>query len=482
MTESDPGEDKIKTSGGAGDSATKSELTLAGDADARAEASGIELPPLAEDVLRRWQQQPVDNPVGDDARWERMAQEIQNRIDGSEADEDEAEGWLMQAPLAMQNGEPRRFSASDAPASDVAGRTSDHRSLREIAAATVAASKRRVERPLGVTQPKPAPPPPPSLTQARPVAGAKSLATDRANTTATKSQGAGSDAAKRPRPALKSVPDLPAEPVQPASEAAAARTSTSGKRTTSSWWWLGGMLAAAAAAVLVVTQPPSVEPSAAVPASETELAAAPAAQPPAHPAETEVEGRQESPEARQDSPTEVVQTEDLMPESPSSAVEEQTADPPQPVAAESVAQLAPRKAKASAPRAKPQPEAVEAEAIVLEEEPSEPETVAGSAEAMEPEMVPAAQPTGSRSVRPSMGAAWGAIGATLGQARLCVAGATVPSKATVVFGSTGQVQRVTVSGPAKGTPAETCIKSALGAARVQPFTDPEFAVPTTIRP
>jgi hypothetical protein len=70
----------------------------------------------------------------------------------------------------------------------------------------------------------------------------------------------------------------------------------------------------------------------------------------------------------------------------------------------------------------------------------------------------------------------------LGEARRCVVGHEQPSNAIVVFSSDGRVQSVSVTGPAAGTPAEACIKSALGKTRVEPFAKPTFSIPVPIRP
>jgi hypothetical protein len=83
---------------------------------------------------------------------------------------------------------------------------------------------------------------------------------------------------------------------------------------------------------------------------------------------------------------------------------------------------------------------------------------------------------------PSSGAVQAAIGSVLGNARSCVAGDREASRARVVFDSTGAVSGVTVTGPAAGTPAETCIRTALSKARVAPFQKPNYSVDTTIRP
>jgi hypothetical protein len=75
-----------------------------------------------------------------------------------------------------------------------------------------------------------------------------------------------------------------------------------------------------------------------------------------------------------------------------------------------------------------------------------------------------------------------AVGSVLGNARSCVAGDREPSRARIVFDGSGVVSGVTVTGPAAGTPAESCIKAALSKARVAPFQKPNYSVDTTIRP
>jgi hypothetical protein len=70
----------------------------------------------------------------------------------------------------------------------------------------------------------------------------------------------------------------------------------------------------------------------------------------------------------------------------------------------------------------------------------------------------------------------------LGAARGCLVGQPAASSATLVFGSSGEVTSVGVNGPAAGTPAAACIKSALGKARVQPFAAPSFSLGVTVRP
>lgn len=84
--------------------------------------------------------------------------------------------------------------------------------------------------------------------------------------------------------------------------------------------------------------------------------------------------------------------------------------------------------------------------------------------------------------RPSVGAIQGAVGAVMLGARSCLAGQETGSKATVTFGADGRVKSVNVAGPAAGTPAEGCVRSALMGARVSPFSEPEYSASFTVRP
>jgi hypothetical protein len=99
-----------------------------------------------------------------------------------------------------------------------------------------------------------------------------------------------------------------------------------------------------------------------------------------------------------------------------------------------------------------------------------------------PAPAPAAAIRGDIPEAPPQGAIQGALGSIRGAARSCVAGHDAPSRATIVFASTGKVQSVSVSGPAAGTPAEGCIKSALSKANVGAFQRSSFSVSTTITP
>ena len=84
--------------------------------------------------------------------------------------------------------------------------------------------------------------------------------------------------------------------------------------------------------------------------------------------------------------------------------------------------------------------------------------------------------------RPSVGAIQGAVGSVMAGARSCLAGQETGSKATVTFGADGHVKSVSVAGPAAGTPAEGCVRSALMGARVPPFSEPEYSASFTVRP
>jgi hypothetical protein len=113
--------------------------------------------------------------------------------------------------------------------------------------------------------------------------------------------------------------------------------------------------------------------------------------------------------------------------------------------------------------------------LVLEEQP---EPAAGAVTDSQP-----AAPTPTTSPdQPSVGAVQAAVGAVMAGARSCLAGQESGSRATVTFGSDGRVRSVAVSGPASGTPAEGCLKSALGGARVPPFSERTFTFAMTVRP
>lgn len=139
------------------------------------------------------------------------------------------------------------------------------------------------------------------------------------------------------------------------------------------------------------------------------------------------------------------------------------------------------KGSAAASNTGPKPEK-----IVLEEEHAgdAEHSAAGAAKPSAPVGLKPAELTSSDGMadRPSTGAAQAAVGAVLGAARSCIAGQPAGSSATLVFGSSGEVSSVSVSGPAEGTPAAACIQAALKKARVQPFAASSFSLGVTIRP
>jgi hypothetical protein len=215
------------------------------------------------------------------------------------------------------------------------------------------------------------------------------------------------------------------------------------------------------AAPVAVVEPTAVEPAA--PPAAAPLPAAPAAKPPA-------------PATPEPAPSPV-------------AALEPTSLPalPHESAAHGEAKSGGGAAKQLAPTAAPAvPGKVAAEKIVLEEEKPAPKPAAsattGAPRPGDAKLRPAELSSNEMTDRPSAGAAQAAVGAVLGAARACVAGHPQPSSAQLVFGSDGQVQSVTVAGPAAGTPAAACIETALKKARVQPFAASTFSLAVTVRP
>lgn len=84
--------------------------------------------------------------------------------------------------------------------------------------------------------------------------------------------------------------------------------------------------------------------------------------------------------------------------------------------------------------------------------------------------------------QPSQGSAAAAIGAVMGGAKACVAGADDVSRAQITFSSSGTVSNVSVTGWATSHGATGCIKAALQGAKVGPFSRPSFTLGVTIRP
>ncbi|HVU02008.1 MAG TPA: hypothetical protein VHE30_09660 [Polyangiaceae bacterium] len=122
--------------------------------------------------------------------------------------------------------------------------------------------------------------------------------------------------------------------------------------------------------------------------------------------------------------------------------------------------------------------------LVLEERPDEEQQVQANAPAQvaKPSTGAATPAQGDVPPEPSLGAVQAAVGSVMTAARSCLAGQEGASRAKIVFSSNGHVLSVAVSGPAAGTPAEGCVRSALMGARVQPFSEPSFSASITVRP
>jgi hypothetical protein len=84
--------------------------------------------------------------------------------------------------------------------------------------------------------------------------------------------------------------------------------------------------------------------------------------------------------------------------------------------------------------------------------------------------------------QPSQGSVQAAIGAVMGGAKACVAGADDVSRAQVTFSSAGTVTNVTVSGWAAANGKSACVQGALKGAKVGPFSRPSFTFGVSIRP
>jgi hypothetical protein len=150
------------------------------------------------------------------------------------------------------------------------------------------------------------------------------------------------------------------------------------------------------------------------------------------------------------------------------------------VAAEAPAPAAapPKAAAAPAPPAlpaTPEPTGL-AGAIKKAVGPTGPAPEAEKAEAKAP------PPRGDIPELPAQGAIQGALASPRANARNCLVGQEAPSRATITFASSGSVQNVAVTGPAAGTPAEACIKTAMSKTVVGAFKHATFSVSTTISP
>jgi hypothetical protein len=84
--------------------------------------------------------------------------------------------------------------------------------------------------------------------------------------------------------------------------------------------------------------------------------------------------------------------------------------------------------------------------------------------------------------QPSQGSVQAAIGAVMGGAKACVAGADDVSRAQVTFSSGGTVSSVSVTGWAAAHGKSGCVQAALKGAKVGPFSKSTFTVGVPIRP
>ncbi len=84
--------------------------------------------------------------------------------------------------------------------------------------------------------------------------------------------------------------------------------------------------------------------------------------------------------------------------------------------------------------------------------------------------------------QPSQGSVQAAMGAVMGGAKACVAGADDISRAQVTFSSSGAVTSVSVTGWAAAHGKSGCVQAALKAAKVGQFSKLSFSVGVPIRP
>jgi serine/threonine protein kinase len=93
-----------------------------------------------------------------------------------------------------------------------------------------------------------------------------------------------------------------------------------------------------------------------------------------------------------------------------------------------------------------------------------------------------ARPTGDVPQRPSQGQVQAALMPVMRAAKTCFSPDSPATRATITFQSNGSVKSIAVSGFAAGKSQEGCVKEKLGRAHVDPFSDPTYSVPLTIRP
>ncbi len=111
---------------------------------------------------------------------------------------------------------------------------------------------------------------------------------------------------------------------------------------------------------------------------------------------------------------------------------------------------------------------------------------AHAAQSAEPEPVepdpPPPIPTGNLPEHPSLGTVQAALVPRMASAKACFAPDSPATRANVTFQSNGTVKSIGITGFAAGRPEESCVKGMLGKARVDPFSDPTYSIPITIRP
>jgi len=104
-----------------------------------------------------------------------------------------------------------------------------------------------------------------------------------------------------------------------------------------------------------------------------------------------------------------------------------------------------------------------------------------SLERQDPTMTPASGPSNLPD-HPTTGAVQAAVSGPMARARLCATGLAGPISVSLTFAASGRVQDVQVGPPARDTPAESCIASALVSARTEPFARGTYEVPLTLIP
>ena len=237
--------------------------------------------------------------------------------------------------------------------------------------------------------------------------------------------------------------------------------------------WLGvafGIAGMAAAVIMYVSAGRSGVPQSALAVNDASLAA-PAQTATAHAAPVAEQGASRE---RSVSVEEIPLEERARSEVASSQTPATTEKPLATRSHASTARARPAVAENSGPARAAEPAQAEPSAA----EPEAPPTAGPS----EPGMVMADSRHGNIPDKPSTGAVQAAIGSVMGAARACVAGQSAASRASVEFGSDGRVRSVSISGPAAGTPAESCLRTALSGARVQPFSRSNYLVNLSVRP